>query len=363
MQIHRATESQIPTLTMAAAVEDFLAWKVQFDPICSARVSVYRRAARLWNLYEKTKKIVAPGDNRKSSQVATSQQLREFGLFLKNHAAKSGYTAGGRDHFTCILAVVRWAAGQANQPPPDGPSVKFRRPVARKTFIPMEHVNAIYRACKVATWPRRDRDRRAGAISPTQKWQAIIVLLFNYGADFQDFARWQSRHEPFAWKDVSTNAECPCPDTPVENKYGWLAIDRNKTKREQLAPVYLPMNAAVLTHLERIRPAYAKPADPVFNWPLSYEHVRDQWNRILDAASVEPKPLADGTRRRYLLKHWRKTAATHHEMHRAGSAAVVLGHSRSKGEVMTLRHYANTGAALVDAMKLPQPEEFNRAGT
>lgn len=189
-------------------------------------------------------------------------------------------------------------------------------------LIPPARIDTVYRACKLATWPERC------TVSAAHCWQAMLVLLWNYGLRTQDILL-------ITWGDVDFSGTGTI-------KY---VAQKNKRKGGKFAqPRTLPMNETVKAHLWRIRKD--DPQARVIDFPRRKHGLYWQWRVILMAAQV---PLFD-------FRDLRETCNTRHEMRRQGVGKWILGHAATG---INEKHYLNPTPLIKRAIStFPQPSAF-----
>ena len=255
-----------------------------------------------------------------------------------------------------LAAAEQWPKAFKSMPPKVR-ALKCRK-AKPKVYLPLDHVDAIYSACGVATWPRQSR--LPACITAADYWRASIVLYFNFGFRTQELISYDSEFVGLRWGDVYFQSDSPGLSDGV-NDHGWLVYTPRKQEAEKPEPLVLALSPIVAMHLRSIRPAEAAAADPVFPWPKSAKQMREQLKAILRRAGVRPKG-ASGVRR-YYLYHFRKTCVTLHNLHRPGIAPFITGHADrdgGKGVSIQGRHYDNAELAAAEALlAFPQPESFS----
>lgn len=189
-----------------------------------------------------------------------------------------------------------------------------------------DEMDRLYRACRVATWPRRVE------FPAPLLWRVAIVCLYNLGPRVYDlFSR--------DWSDVAW--EFRDEEGRLIHPFGSVEFRATKTRKQQR----IPFNAVVQAHLLAIR----RPSGRIFpgRWkPTNKTKVNDQWGRIVEAAGITHKPLA-------VFRDTCDTAA-----HRVvkGAGDWILGHG-AKG-VNARNYYDPSDDVFETVLGMPQPPAF-----
>lgn len=204
--------------------------------------------------------------------------------------------------------------------------LKASRPNPRAA-TPRE-VNALYRACEVATWPLQ---RRTG-VAPMLIWQAALVCFWNLGPRCWDM--WGMKPEK-GWQWAK------CDGRRIEY---W----QTKVKEWH----QMPLNKTVQWHLERIRPAMLKRGGTrIFPASGNQHRLYDEWEKIrAEAAKLVPSVID-------LMPHdLRRSCQTAFDDLSLGYGDYVVGH---KPEGVGPTWYRDLSKRIPKAVRqLPQPLAF-----
>jgi len=206
---------------------------------------------------------------------------------------------------------------------PDVPILrKLPEPDPEPRFISDEELDAIYRACNVAKWPREEWT----GFAPADWWRSSIVYLANCGSRTVD------------WLDLKTD--------DVDLDLGIVTIARErKTKKTNR----LPLARCVVDHLREIW----SNRDLVFPAPKNKKYRNATFRSIQEAAGIgEP----------YRLKDLRSTCGDRWFVVDPAAARGVLNHTHQS---TTDRHYARAAQHEFDRLaqladRLEQPSSFLR---
>lgn len=313
---------------------------------CRNTIAEYRTALDHWEAW---------ASYRLSTPVApvTSADLADFRNYLLGKGLRP--RTANKHAGNLIGAIVRKAAtaGYLDAAPVYEPEPEER--AAAKHYFSYEQLSALYRACKVATWPARPE------CDPVTAWRAAVVLYTNYGFRTQELIAYEGQMDAsrLRWRNVTWDELTPRPDGMARCEYGWLSYVPRKQRRHKPQPLHLPLNACTHKHLRRLWSADVSPDEPVFAWPLCSRSFYGQWDAIVQAAGIAPRadPIT-GRQDRYTPRHFRKTATTWHNHYRHGIGPQIVGHAdRSISSV----HYDNPELAVLEAvLAFPQPDAFER---
>lgn len=245
------------------------------------------------------------------------------------HGFKAGYLEYNspasfnkeRRHFMAIINRM----GPAMRKNPDGMGIIDRfiyiKPIREPRKIPRVatdmQVDAIYKACDIATWPRFQ-------FGAPEWWRALVVFLCNTGLRRNDFLKLRTS------------------DVNLEDRY--VLFDAEKTGKDQM----LPLHSVVVKHFKRIW----SDRDKVFPKSIGYDHLYRQWYKIQSAAGIKPDD--------HLTFHqMRSTCGTNLFKRSPGAAQEMLGHSSIE---TTRRSYASLTDHLKQiASTAEQPSAFTAA--
>lgn len=247
--------------------------------------------------------------------------------------------------------------------------------------IPADHIDALMRACSVATWPSRwwrfainGRGRGChigNEFAPSLFWRCQIVWLFTFGQRRGDIVGLKPDNRPLCWANVIDQAENPHPNGSASNPTGWLAFTQSKTAKD----LCLPIPRIARTWLDQIAATVPErlPTDVMLSIGRSHKTFYDVWRAIADAAKVKPKAgmkMVGGvpvmSDRGYQLKNFRSTAASAIERH-AKVGRLVTGHAcdhdRAPGAIVDSgvfeNNYLTSEVAVLNALAtLPLPASF-----
>jgi integrase len=282
--------------------------------------------------------------------------LAEFRVWLVQEQPRSKLTINRAMRNIRSILLAAESAGAI-----DGAPTLRRLPAAKnraKVYIQSDHVEAIYRACKVATWPIQDEQRRPLPHDPATYWRAAIVMWWCYGFRTQELIAYEHDHEPLTWSQISY--ELTSPISEVQSEQGWLWYVPQKQEALKPEPLVLPLCQAARRALQSIRPRQFDATLPVFPFPLWKKEFYGTWAAIVRAANVRPRWI--GGEQVYQIKHLRKSCATYHNLHNRGIAPFILGHASRDNEAvaMTDGHYDNVELALVRHFaSVPVPSAFS----
>lgn len=241
-------------------------------------------------------------------------------------------------------------------PPAKIKALKCRK-AKPKVYMLVEHVDAIYRACSTAVWPRDSR--LPEGITAADYWRAAVVLFFNFGFRTQELISHGSEFSALTWGQIYSQAESPGYSNG-NNDHGWLVYTPRKQEAVKPEPLVLALHPIVAMHLRSLRPAAPAANTPIFPFPKSNNQFRDQWHAITRASRVKPKGTLEVNR--YQVFHFRKTCITLHNYHRPGIAPFITGHADrdgQKGVAIQGKHYDCAELAAAEALlAFPQPPSF-----
>ena len=177
------------------------------------------------------------------------------------------------------------------------------------------------------------------------------MVFFNYGVDTGTVWGSTPCHEPFLWRHVHWNRECPDGQGKQKSRWGWISYRRVKTGKMFMRP----MNRVVHSHIRSIQPPDPNPDDPVFCGGSSRPNVI--FKQLCELAALKPKTnMQTGDTKPWLLKDLRKTGATYYDQHMPEPSIEMLGHSIGG---ITYRHYAHRDPLAFKAITtIPQPSAF-----
>lgn len=238
---------------------------------------------------------------------------------------------------TLILAADE--AGWREERPPKLRRLKARN-YATKLVMTDDDLTKLYRAADGASWPARDRMGRE--VNPGDQWRAAIVMFSCYGFRTQELIRYCSWKRSLSWANVLSQSVSPGLSEAV-NDDGWLCYVPEKQEGAKPEQLVLAIPDVVRLHLRRLGRSGTTDDGVIFDWPLSRRSQDIAFRGICLRAGVRP-PVATGCSR-FLIKHFRKTATTRHNLQTPGIAPHVLGHApRNVSE----RHYNNPEQAVAN---------------
>lgn len=333
--------------THDAAPEDRTRWTLRqaFEQVTLPRlkrrqrapgsVEKYKRAVWYWeqatddpaigritadDLDEFVELLAEPGRWALRTATAANQQLGYVEAILRSCGPRIGRNGGAG-----ILTEV-----------PAGERLPTEAPTKRRRLVPLEHLDAIYRACRVATWPR------VHGLPAPLLWRVAFVLAYNVGP---------RRCELFKMPASADRPQAAYPgdadDIEATSPHGWLAFPTPKTaRRKQQLPLVVPVNLTTRQHLDAIRTGTRRlrllpMGDHASTW-------RRHSFRIQTAAGIgEPYTWQD--LRKTASRAYRRTAGR-------DVAEFILGH-KPRGTNATF--YDDLTADAVAAVeRLPQPAAF-----
>lgn len=336
--------------------------------------SDYRTSLTKWESYWQSGAASPPDDLSGGDGLAsieppasrvTRRQLQAFADWYREYG-KDGKPAAAvtvNRRVGLLVAILDAAADDDDCEYDDSPKAPKRLPETtnkRKVILTVEHVNAIYRACEVADWPRYRVDGGALDAAAADYWRALIVCLFNYGPRLQDFVAYSCQKTPLQWRSESSGVvlDPESPASEATSEHGWLWFTPTKTKAVKGQPLVLPMPAVVRAHLDLIR---GDGVGPVFPFPRNKVRFTATRKAIFEAAGVQPKAALCQGRDHYLPKDFRKTCLTYHQRQNRGIGPFVTGHAARGSDrvIIADRHYDNAELALADHFpKFIQPSAF-----
>lgn len=190
-----------------------------------------------------------------------------------------------------------------------------------ENFIPSEEeMHAFFKATEQARWPI------AGDCPASHWWQALIVLLANYGLACADWQRLE-------WGEHIIE-DCTR-----------LKYVRWKTRRKRIYPMLFEINAATRWFLQRIRSErmIQNESRLVFYSAKSKICFRNEWNRLVGIAGVSRKKTgADGKVYEEFNRHAiRRFCNQYMDDHAPGKPGEwLLNHAFKKDNVVNSRHYS-----------------------
>jgi integrase len=238
-----------------------------------------------------------------------------------------------------------------------------------KLVIPDAGLSRLLAACDEATWPQRSQDGKP--IDAPMLWRVAVVMYATLGMRTQDLMRHEKDLRPIRWSCVIEPGPSPAEDGSIESKYGWLLWIPNKTRKRKGHPMCLSLNETLTHWLGQLREAHQPaPDDPIAPIPWSADSLYAQWNRLLAAAELRPKPKrtfdAEGNvaieQRNYSIKHLRCTAGTRADEHGAALGHTDIGRwvTGHVSNDVFLKHYRGMEKPLMQVIhSLPQPDGFS----
>ncbi|QDU03098.1 Phage integrase family protein [Gimesia chilikensis] len=196
------------------------------------------------------------------------------------------------------------------------PPKSARRKIPR--LITEDEMNAVYHACKVATWPKKVE-------SPALIWQTALVIFYNCGPRTQDVFR------RLCWLNVDLQ---------------YQRISFVSQKRSKLQGI--PFQELVGLHFEALYHGQ-RPQDTVLQMTKCNRSLYKEWKKILKAS---------GIREHFTFQDLRKTCNSLLNAANPGANAGkwVLGHG---GSGVNEEYYHNPGPEVIKAIEnLKQPESF-----
>ena len=336
-----------------------------------ATISDYRTSVTKWEAFWKAG-VFTPPDSLSGGQPeripeppakdVTRRHLQAFADWYVG----TGTAAVTVNRRVGLLVAILDAAADSDDHQIDVPKAPKRLPsvtAGAKVVLPIKHVEAIYNACAVVTWPEYDHAGKPLAAAAADYWRCLIVMLFNYGPRLQDLAAYECGRSPIEWQGnesgISFDSESPASE--VVSDHGWLWFVPSKTQAVKSDPLVLPLPLVVRQHLETIR---GDGTGLVFPFPRHSKRFGEQRKAIFLAAGVKPKAALSRGRDHYLPKDFRKTCLTCHQRANRGIGPFITGHAeRGSGRVLIAdRHYDNAEQALADHFgQFEQPAAFNLA--
>lgn len=226
---------------------------------------------------------------------------------------------------------------------------------AKKFYMTLEQVEAMWSAAGAATWPR------CPGLSPGDWWRCALVLYWVYGFRTQELIAFQIGKTALHWSAISFEAETPNPEGTARNALGWLTYTPQKQSWAKPQPLYLPLIPATRAAIDRLRTAAAYRGNldgPLFPLGTAHKSLYREWKAWQTRAKVATK--AGGP---FLLKSLRKSAATYLEKHRKGLGAAVCGWADREISQVMATHYAVSELELVEQLATyPVPECFKKLG-
>lgn len=353
----RPAEPPPPSPTLRQIFDRFKRPELEASGRKKCSIQEYTRALDRWEKYWAARRGVTDAGSitqlEPGCDAITTQQLAEWRAWLLAGEVPSNRTAN--KHIGVANALLACAADfqLASRPPRLKPLPAIK--AAPKAYLTYEQICQLYRACRVATWPR------GLAHSPATYLRAAIVLFFNYGFRTQELFSLHPQMTPLLWSQISSEPESPHPDGHAKCEWGWLWYLPEKQKRAKPDPLVLPLNATVASHLKSIKPTPGDKSDPrVFPFPKCARDFYGQWDEIFEEAGVKPKrslsAAASDAVPKFHLKNLRKTCNTWHNYHERGSGEWILGHAARD---VNGSHYDNAENLICKAIAgLPQPDAF-----
>lgn len=383
LRLHRPTEIQPATADKAGATEGptlSAIWDQFWKPKLLSRgakkttLAQYQSHVRAWVKWTRQNPpdgldSMCPIEFREPPASLISQEMLQA---FQEHMLREGLAKiTARNRCDALRAILREAAKRnlIERVPEFEPAATCDDEQSPEIVLPYEHVDAIYRACSVATWPETAVDHlgveRYLPVSPAAYWRLMVVWLFTFGMRVQDLVAYQPGKRGLTWREVWLHAESPRSSN--RNRFGWFFFVPQKTSRTRKRELVLPLSEFARLHLDAVRPSQVVPSMPVFPFPVDAKRFRAQRQAIMRASGVMPKPLLDPGGKGYLLSHFRATCATWYDYHAKGSspASAILGHAGRGGgrdglARITARHYVRHEKKIIRAVRtLPQPESFS----
>lgn len=389
------TEPEPPSPPLAEFYRDTVRPQLEREGRSRETFNEHARAIRRWGLYWAATKTTGHKPNHWTTRPVvpdpgppvreiTAKMIADYRDWLADNPVpdvhgrprKTGARGINKD-----LGYLSMILGRGAETGDTAGSVRARRIVRPKAGDPVEiptaHIDRIFEACDVATWPKCDGDGRPFGVPAPLVWRFALVWFYNFGPRTEDLMPYTSDAQPICWGAICDEAENPHHNGIATNASGWFFFVPYKTRRVKPQPLTLPINKTSRAWLDRLADATPDRSDdrPLLFLPRSSKTFYDQWKAILKAAGVRPKPIlsvdASGRpirkARDYLIKHLRSTAATVIETHAKGVGKLVTGHAaeRSPDAAVEARvfdqHYYKAETAIVAALSsLPQPETFSR---
>jgi hypothetical protein len=213
---------------------------------------------------------------------------------------------------------------------------------AAKHYLRVEQIESLWSACAAAQWPS------VGNFPPAAWWRCALVLYWIYGFRTQELIAFQPGQRPLTWLAVSDLPETPNPVGTAQCQFGWLSYTPQKQAWAKPEPLYLPLTAHARAAIDTLGKATGIDArERLFPWPKSQRDFYAAWYAIGNSARLTTKSGGQ-----FLIKHLRKSAATHLERHRKGLGLAVCGWgNRDTGDDRVMRnHYLCNEDEVVEAM-------------
>lgn len=235
------------------------------------------------------------------------------------------------------------------------------RGVAPKVYPSDDEICKLWDCCKIATWPKRDRDLSALGYDAATAWRVAIILYRLYGFRTQELIQLEQGFTALAWSNVFQPGLTPNPEGRGECDHGWISYVPQKQKRNKSEPLVVPLTKHARAALDRVIPKVIDRNRCVMYLPLSAISFRKQWRAICEAAEVAPR--AGSGVDHYMIKHFRKGATSEINRHRRGLAPYIVGHAQDRSgnaSLVSSKHYDNSEAAVLECMEtLPVPACFD----
>lgn len=207
-------------------------------------------------------------------------------------------------------------------------------------------IDALYRACEAATWPRVE------GVPPAMWWRTAIVLFRLYGPRLRELTslpwRGTARRSNETAPGLYDEPECPSSklrSLGLVNPHGWLVYTPPKQRRFKPAPLCLPLHRVARWHIDQIR------GERPLVLPMSRANksLHTQWTRLLDAAGI---PAHD----RFTRHDLRRTCETVYDEHCGGIGAQITGHAKRS---VSDRFYSSYARRICRAVRrVPLPSTF-----
>ena len=329
-----------------------------------ATISDYRTSVTKWELFWETGASQPPdgvSGGQPAAAVVTRRDLQAFADWYRS----TGIAATTVNRRVGLLTAILNAADDDDRYSIDPPKAPRRLPSqanTAKVVLPDQHVEAIYNACEIATWPEYDCDRKPLPAAAADYWRCLIVLLWNYGPRLQDFVAYETGRRPLCWGGETSGVsfETESPASEAQSAHGWLWFVPTKTHAIKAQALVLPLPLVACEHLRMVR---GSGSGFVFPFPRNKKHFAEQRRAIFEAANVSPKPAISKGRTEYLPKDFRKTCLSNHQRVRRGIGPFVTGHADRSSASVTVadRHYDNAELALAEHFQtFPQLAAFSK---
>ena len=208
-------------------------------------------------------------------------------------------------------------------------------------YIPVEHVGAIYRACRVADWPKHR------LVPAPVVWQGIVVLISTFGPRITETMG-------MGIEAVLESPRCPNPRVPIENPHGWLRYTPEKQKAKKPEPLDLPLTPELREALDALGGGRAK-LFPVTGAKREWYRV---WREILvDAGLIADVEDGSGP----TFHDLRRTCSTNWDLVHEGLGDFVLGQAKRSVNATWYTSRVVHLVELLPAFRRRQPVEFQRA--